>query len=160
MFGRDSVERIVQVIGFKLYFVGEIIVACHVVTRFLPGIAPGEHLHRQVGAPAALRDGVLDLQAGAELRRISDTYGPESIACVVQVAGTGHVAKGAISRIATLNGWAMMGGYEMNGDLLTSTEKEITSYVLSRRITGIQALNDEFTANAENVKYTERDYEE
>lgn len=50
--------------------------------------------------------------------------------------------------------------YEMNGDLLTSTEKEITSYVLSRRITGIQALNDEFTANAENVKYTERDYEE
>lgn len=50
--------------------------------------------------------------------------------------------------------------YEMNGDLLTSTEEEITSYVLSRRITGIQALNDEFTANAENVKYTERDYEE
>ena len=40
----------------------------------------------------------------------------------------------------------------MSGDLLTSTEKEITSYVLSRRITGIQALNDEFTANAENVK--------
>ena len=54
---------------------------------------------------------------GSELRRIMDTYGPESVACVVQVAGTGHVMKGAISRLATLNGFAMMGGYEMNGDL-------------------------------------------
>ena len=73
--------------------------------------APGEDEFEELSWEDALD------QAAAELRRISDTYGPESIACVVQVAGTGHVAKGAISRIATLNGWAMMGGYEMNGDL-------------------------------------------
>ena len=55
--------------------------------------------------------------AASELRRIKEKYGPQSVACVVQVAGTGHVCKGAISRLATLNGFAMMGGYEMNGDL-------------------------------------------
>lgn len=47
-------------------------------------------------------------------------------------------------------------GYSMNADgTISSEDKEITSYVLSRRITGIQALTDEFTANGENVKYTE-----
>lgn len=46
--------------------------------------------------------------------------------------------------------------YSLNPDGTVSiTDKEISSYVLSRRITGIQALTDEFTANGENVKYTE-----
>lgn len=54
---------------------------------------------------------------GSELRRIIDTYGPSSVAVVVQVAGTGHVHKGAVVRLATLNGFSLMGGYEMNGDL-------------------------------------------
>ena len=72
---------------------------------------PGEDKFDEVSWEKAL-----DYTA-SELKRISDTYGPNSIACVVQVAGTGHVAKGAISRLATLNGFAMMGGYEMNGDL-------------------------------------------
>ena len=36
----------------------------------------------------------------------------------------------------------------------------ISSYVFSRRIKGIQAMTDELSANAENVKYTEKDYEE
>ncbi|MER2027342.1 MAG: molybdopterin-dependent oxidoreductase, partial [Lachnospiraceae bacterium] len=54
---------------------------------------------------------------GSELRRIIDTYGPESVAVVVQVAGTGHVCKGALIRLATLNHFSVLGGYEMNGDL-------------------------------------------
>ncbi|MBQ2634517.1 MAG: molybdopterin-dependent oxidoreductase [Oscillospiraceae bacterium] len=54
---------------------------------------------------------------GRELRRIIDTYGPESVAVVVQVAGTGHVHKGAVIRLATLNHFSVLGGYEMNGDL-------------------------------------------
>ena len=54
---------------------------------------------------------------GAELRRIIDTYGPESVAVVVQVAGTGHVHKGSVIRLATLNHFSVLGGYEMNGDL-------------------------------------------
>ena len=54
---------------------------------------------------------------GKELRRIIDTYGPDSVGVVVQVAGTGHVHKGAVVRLATLNGFSLIGGYEMNGDL-------------------------------------------
>lgn len=54
---------------------------------------------------------------GSELRRIIDTYGPESVAVVVQVAGTGHVCKGSFIRLATLNHFSVLGGYEMNGDL-------------------------------------------
>lgn len=73
--------------------------------------APGEDEFREASWEEAL-----DYTA-SELRRIIDTYGPDSVACVVQVAGTGHVCKGAISRLATLNGFSMMGGYEMNGDL-------------------------------------------
>lgn len=65
-------------------------------------------------------DEALDYTAG-ELRRIADTYGPESIACIVQVAATGHVVKGAISRMAGINGWSMHGGYDMNGDLPMSS---------------------------------------
>ena len=72
---------------------------------------PGEDKFREASWEEAL-----DYTAG-ELKRIVDTYGPESVACVVQVAGTGHVMKGAVSRLATLNGFGMMGGYEMNGDL-------------------------------------------
>lgn len=46
--------------------------------------------------------------------------------------------------------------YSMNDDgTVTSEDKEITSYVLSRRITGIQSLTDEITANGEDVRYTE-----
>lgn len=46
--------------------------------------------------------------------------------------------------------------YSLNSDgTVSSEDKEISSYVLSRRITGIQALTDEFTANGENVRYSE-----
>lgn len=41
-----------------------------------------------------------------------------------------------------------------NGGYVDSP-KTVTSYVLSRTITGIQAMTDEFTANAENVMYDE-----
>ncbi|MDR1422102.1 MAG: molybdopterin-dependent oxidoreductase [Coriobacteriales bacterium] len=55
--------------------------------------------------------------AAVRLQEIADKYGPESIACIVQVAATGHVHKGALSRLAALAGWSMHGGYDMNGDL-------------------------------------------
>ncbi|MGI6032582.1 MAG: molybdopterin-dependent oxidoreductase [Coriobacteriales bacterium] len=55
--------------------------------------------------------------AASKLREIADKYGPESIACIVQVTGTGLVVKGAIARLAGINGWSMHGGYDMNGDL-------------------------------------------
>lgn len=55
--------------------------------------------------------------AATKLREIADKYGPESIACIVQVTGTGLTVKGAISRMAGINGWSMHGGYDMNGDL-------------------------------------------
>ncbi|MCL1917681.1 MAG: molybdopterin-dependent oxidoreductase [Peptococcaceae bacterium] len=58
----------------------------------------------------------LDHAAG-ELRRIMDTYGPDSVGYFVQVAGTGYVHKGALVRLANLNGWSVQGGYDMNGDL-------------------------------------------
>ena len=49
----------------------------------------------------------------------------------------------------------------VNGSITTdSNPMTISSYNLSRRITGIQAMTDELTANAVNVKYTEKDYEE
>lgn len=54
---------------------------------------------------------------GDKLREIIKKYGPESVAVTVQVAGTGHVCKGALIRLATLNGFSVLGGYEMNGDL-------------------------------------------
>ena len=52
--------------------------------------------------------------------------------------------------------------YEVNNGVITmnNNPETISSYVFSRKIRGIQAMTDEFTANAENVKYTERDYEE
>lgn len=73
--------------------------------------APGSDEFREVSWEEALD------YTGSELRRIMDTYGPDSVAVVVQVAGTGHVHKGAVVRLATLNGWSLIGGYEMNGDL-------------------------------------------
>lgn len=46
--------------------------------------------------------------------------------------------------------------YEPNGNGgYTDVTKTITSYVLSRTISGIQTMTDEFTANAENVMYDE-----
>jgi anaerobic selenocysteine-containing dehydrogenase len=51
------------------------------------------------------------------LGAIAEKYGPDSIGVVVQVAATGHVHKGALSRLAALAGWTMHGGYDMNGDL-------------------------------------------
>ena len=73
--------------------------------------APGTDEFKEVGWDEALD------YTGSELRRIIDTYGPESVAVVVQVAGTGHVHKGSVVRLATLNGFSLIGGYEMNGDL-------------------------------------------
>lgn len=73
--------------------------------------APGSDEFKEVGWEEALD------HTGSELRRIIDTYGPESVAVVVQVAGTGHVHKGAVVRLATLNHFSLIGGYEMNGDL-------------------------------------------
>lgn len=73
--------------------------------------APGEDEFREASWEEALD------YTSSELRRIMDTYGPESVAVVVQVAGTGHVHKGSVIRTATLNGWSVLGGYEMNGDL-------------------------------------------
>ncbi len=73
--------------------------------------APGSDEFKEVSWEEALD------HTGSELRRIIDTYGPESVGVVVQVSGTGHVAKGAIIRLATLNHFSVIGGYEMNGDL-------------------------------------------
>lgn len=52
--------------------------------------------------------------------------------------------------------------YSVNNGVITMNNQPttISSYVFSRRIKGIQAMTDEFSANAENVKYTEKDYEE
>ena len=72
---------------------------------------PGEDSFRSASWEEALD------YTGSELRRIMDTYGPDSVAVVVQVAGTGHVHKGSLIRLAALNGWSVIGGYEMNGDL-------------------------------------------
>ena len=72
---------------------------------------PGEDSFRSASWEEALD------YTGNELRRIMDTYGPDSVAVVVQVAGTGHVHKGSLIRLAALNGWSVIGGYEMNGDL-------------------------------------------
>lgn len=73
--------------------------------------APGSDEFREAGWDEALD------YTGSELRRIIDTYGADSVAVVVQVAGTGHVHKGSVVRLATLNGFSLLGGYEMNGDL-------------------------------------------
>lgn len=61
-------------------------------------------------------DEALD-EAASRLKEIAETYGPESIGTIIQVAATGHVHKGAIVRLAALSGWSMHGGYDMNGDL-------------------------------------------
>lgn len=52
--------------------------------------------------------------------------------------------------------------YSVNNGVITMNNQPttISSYVFSRRIKGIQAMTDELSANAENVKYTEKDYEE
>ncbi|MCL1791022.1 MAG: molybdopterin-dependent oxidoreductase [Peptococcaceae bacterium] len=55
--------------------------------------------------------------AARELKRIMNQYGPESVGFFIQVAGTGYVHKGALIRLANLNGWSVQGGYDMNGDL-------------------------------------------
>ncbi|MDR1082633.1 MAG: molybdopterin-dependent oxidoreductase [Coriobacteriales bacterium] len=73
--------------------------------------APGKDEFEEVGWDEALD------KAGSRLREIMDTYGPDSVGCMVQVAATGHVHKGALSRLASINGWTMHGGYDMNGDL-------------------------------------------
>lgn len=73
--------------------------------------APGSDEFKSVNWEEALD------HTASELRRIIDTYGPESVAAVVQVAGTGHVHKGAVARLCTLNHFSLIGGYEMNGDL-------------------------------------------
>ncbi len=78
--------------------------------KIRPG-APGSDEFKDVSWDEALD------HTGKELRRIIDTYGPDSVGVVVQVAGTGHVHKGAVVRLATLNGFSLIGGYEMNGDL-------------------------------------------
>lgn len=84
----------------------------------------GPQIWRGEGNPSGIPEGYEDVSwdealdyTGSELRRIIDTYGPESVAVVVQVAGTGHVCKGALIRLATLNHFSVLGGYEMNGDL-------------------------------------------
>ena len=52
--------------------------------------------------------------------------------------------------------------YSVNNGVITmdSNPTTISSYVFSRRIKGIQAMTDEFSASAVNVLLTEKDYEE
>lgn len=52
--------------------------------------------------------------------------------------------------------------YSVNNGIITmdSNPTTISSYVFSRRIKGIQAMTDEFSASAVNVLLTEKDYEE
>lgn len=73
--------------------------------------APGTDEFKDVSWDEALDE------AASKLREIADTYGPDSIGTIIQVAATGHVHKGSIVRLAALAGWSMHGGYDMNGDL-------------------------------------------
>ena len=52
--------------------------------------------------------------------------------------------------------------YSVNNGVITmdSNPTTMSSYVFSRRIKGIQAMTDEFSASAVNVLLTEKDYEE
>jgi len=72
---------------------------------------PGEDKFEEVTWDEALN------YAARELKRIMSQYGPESVGFFIQVAGTGYVHKGALIRLANLNGWSVQGGYDMNGDL-------------------------------------------
>lgn len=58
----------------------------------------------------------LDYAAG-RLQEIARKYGPESVAVIFQVGGTGYVHKGAVVALATLAGWNLVHPYDQNGDL-------------------------------------------
>lgn len=51
--------------------------------------------------------------------------------------------------------WYSLDEDDNGNEYAVEHEDEIYSYVLSRKITGIQALKDEITAEGENVRYTE-----
>jgi anaerobic selenocysteine-containing dehydrogenase len=52
-----------------------------------------------------------------KLADIMKKYGPESVAGMIQVPGTGYVHKGALMRLASMYDWSMIHAYTMNGDL-------------------------------------------
>ena len=55
--------------------------------------------------------------AAQKLNAVAEKYGPDSIAVIWQVQGTGHVQKGSFIRLSNMMGWSAIGCYEMNGDL-------------------------------------------
>ncbi|MFO0754701.1 MAG: molybdopterin-dependent oxidoreductase [Thermodesulfovibrionales bacterium] len=52
-----------------------------------------------------------------KLADIMKKYGPESVASMIQVPGTGYVNKGALMRLSSLYEWSVLHAYTMNGDL-------------------------------------------
>jgi anaerobic selenocysteine-containing dehydrogenase len=52
-----------------------------------------------------------------KLAEIMQKYGPESVAAMIQVPGTGYVQKGALMRLASMHEWSVLHAYTMNGDL-------------------------------------------
>lgn len=55
--------------------------------------------------------------AASKLNEVAKKYGPDSIAVIWQVQGTGHIQKGSLIRLTNMMGWSAIGCYEMNGDL-------------------------------------------
>ncbi|OGW41497.1 MAG: molybdopterin oxidoreductase [Nitrospirae bacterium GWD2_57_9] len=65
---------------------------------------------------AATWDEALD-HVSDKLAGIMQKYGPESVAAMIQVPGTGYVHKGALMRLASMYEWSVFHAYTMNGDL-------------------------------------------
>jgi anaerobic selenocysteine-containing dehydrogenase len=98
---------------------------------------PGEDKFREASWNEAL-----DYTA-RELKRIMNTYGPESVGFFIQVAGTGYIHKGALIRLANLNGWSVQGGYDMNGDLPMHSSQ--TFGVQSEELESYQWVDSKYT---------------
>ena len=61
---------VIQVIGLQLHPTCKVVIACYVMARFYP-IFPSEDLYGHIGTETAVRDGVLDFQAGSQFVSLS-----------------------------------------------------------------------------------------
>jgi len=88
-------------------------------------------------------DEALDYVAD-RLADVMKKHGPESVATLIQVPGTGYVHKGALMRLSSLYGWSALHAYTMNGDLPAFWP--MTFGVQTEELESLEWVNSKYTA--------------
>src|SRR5512143_3708456 len=88
-------------------------------------------------------DEALDYVAD-RLADVMKKHGPESVATLIQVPGTGYVHKGALMRLSSLYGGSALHAYTMNGDLPAFWP--MTFGVQTEELESLELTNSRYTA--------------